>query len=305
MRYEIRPGKIFARRLEYSVADHCNMRCRSCSHMSPFIARRFPAPESFKADIDRLGEVYRAKRLQLLGGEPLLNPNLVEFLKIARHSEITSQVALTTNGVLLPRMKDDFWESVDAVTITVYPSVNVPDETLEYAQAKAAETGTALNIRRRHNFRRTMLTEPNDSRTKTSLIFKTCKSAHKYNCHLLYEGRLFRCAVPPFLPEYLSALKQNGYNPSTDALYIHETRDLFNDLKSFLLDPRPLSACRYCLGYLGKKMDHGQITREVVKNPALEPVTCSDQLSRLLLAKETVKYCGRRVVEKVTGRQKW
>lgn len=305
MCYEIRSGKILARRLEYSVADHCNMRCRSCSHMSPFIARRFPTPESFKADIDRLGEVYRAKRLQLLGGEPLLNPNLVEFLKIARHSEISPQVALTTNGVLLPRMKEDFWENVDAVTITVYPSVNVPGETLEYARAKAAETGTALNIRTRHNFRRTMLTEPNDSRTKTSLIFKTCKSVHKYQCHLLHEGRLFRCPAPPFLPEYLSALNQNGYESITDALYIHVSSDLFNDLRSFLLDPRPLSACRYCLGYAGKKMDHGQITREVVKNPASEPVTCSDELSMPLLAKATVKYYGRRVVEKVFGRQKW
>ena len=305
MRYDIRPGKIFARRLEYSVADHCNMRCRSCSHMSPFIARRFATPESFQADIDRLGEVYRAKRLQLLGGEPLLNPNLVEFLKIARQSEITSQVALTTNGVLLPRMKEDFWENVDAVTITVYPSVNLPDAVLAYARAKATETGTALNIRKRPYFRRTMLTEPNDSRTKTSLIFKTCKSAHKYHCHLLYEGRLFRCAVPPFLPEYQSALNQNGYDSSTDALYIHESRDLFNDLKGFLLDPRPLSACQYCLGYVGKKMDHGQISREVAKNPASEPVTCSNELSMPTLAKATVKYFGRRVMEKVIGQQKW
>jgi MoaA/NifB/PqqE/SkfB family radical SAM enzyme len=273
--------------------------------MSPFVARHFPTPESFQADLDRLSQAYRAKRIQLVGGEPLLNPQIVELVKIARRSEIASQVNLTTNGVLLPRMKDDFWENVDLVTISLYPSVNIPEKDLEYVRARAAESNTMLNLRGRPDFRRTILTEANQSRIKTSLIFKTCKSAHKYQCHLLHEGRLFKCAAPAFLAEYLAAMNKNGYDSSRDALYIHESRDLFNDLKRFLFDTKPLSACSYCLGYVGKRLEHGQISREVVKDPASEPVTCASELNMPLLAKETVKYYGRRLVEKVTGRRKW
>ena len=304
MLYEFRDGMIFARRLEYSAAYHCNLRCRS-SHMSPFVPKQFPTLASFEADLDRLGEVLRTRRIQLIGGEPLLNPEIVELIRIARRSKVSSNVNLTTNGLLLPKMPDEFWEEIENIVITVYPSVRLPPKTVETIQARAAESNTPLTWRRRENFRSTIVTEPHPMDRTTRWIFRTCKSVHKYQCLMLHEGRLFKCAVPAFLPYYRRALKRNGYDPKVDAFDIHASRNLYDDLRAFLTSTTPLQACRYCLGYVGKKIVHVQIPPEMVKHPASERATRATHLSKTRLVREIGKYFSRRVVEKLTGRPKW
>lgn len=45
MLYEVRQGRIHTQAVEYSVAYHCNLRCVSCSHMSPFLRPQLPPIE--------------------------------------------------------------------------------------------------------------------------------------------------------------------------------------------------------------------------------------------------------------------
>jgi hypothetical protein len=98
---------------------------------------------------------------------------------------------------------------------------------------------------------------------------------------------------------------RGGYDPAVDALPIHETQDLLEGLSAFLVDERPLAACRYCLGYVGKKREHGQLQVRVQKDPSLEPVTRATHLSRYRFAKEMLAYLGRRSIERMTGRRIW
>ncbi len=95
------------RDLRISVTDRCNMRCRYCMPREvfgpdfPFLPR---ADILSYEEIDRLAGLFISlgvEKIRLSGGEPLLRKNLPELISmLALHGV---EVAMTTNGVLLPR----------------------------------------------------------------------------------------------------------------------------------------------------------------------------------------------------------
>ena len=121
MLYSVKSGKIQTRAIEFSAADHCNLRCAGCSHMSPFIRPRLAVEDELERDLGRLATAMFAAEIRILGGEPLLNPRIVPILKAARKSGIAGRVTLTTNGVLLHTMSKEFWDNVDLLRISLYP----------------------------------------------------------------------------------------------------------------------------------------------------------------------------------------
>lgn len=89
--------------LELHVTHRCNLACESCSHYSNHghtgdlsLATADAWMRSWK---DRL----RPRIFTLLGGEPTLHPELVEFIRLARRHWPGSVLRLVTNGFFLQR----------------------------------------------------------------------------------------------------------------------------------------------------------------------------------------------------------
>jgi cyclic pyranopterin phosphate synthase len=101
------PRDGFGREIDYlriSLTDHCNLRCVYCM---PLTGTRFlPAPELLQADeievVARAAVAVGFRKFRLTGGEPTLRGDLIEI--VARLARIpgVSDLAMTTNGVLLP-----------------------------------------------------------------------------------------------------------------------------------------------------------------------------------------------------------
>jgi hypothetical protein len=305
MLYRLESGKIQTQAVEYAAADHCNLRCAGCSHMSPFLRSRFSTEEAVARDLGRLATAMHAAEARILGGEPLLNPHIVSILRAAKSSGIADRVILSTNGLLLPSTTDEFWESVDEVRVSLYPGARPTDRVLRKASARARESGTELRITGYGHFRTTIVTEPHPSDSVTTMIFRTCKNAHLFHCHMVHAGRLYKCACPSYLNEFLASMGQSGYEPERDGFDIHGATDLSAQLWNFLSDTRPLDACRYCLGYVGKMQAHHQLTKDLVLIPRSRSITRKTHLSKSRLLKESIGYVYRRTAEAVSGRLRW
>ncbi|GBF06936.1 molybdenum cofactor biosynthesis protein A [Deinococcus aerius] len=101
------------RDLRVSVTDRCNLRCTYCMPAEVFGPDYAFLPRSellsFE-EIERLSRAFVAlgvRKLRLTGGEPLLRRDLPDL--VARLVRIggVEDVALTTNGLLLPRLAAD------------------------------------------------------------------------------------------------------------------------------------------------------------------------------------------------------
>lgn len=97
--------------LRISVTDRCNLRCQYCMPEEEYAWLSKTDILSF----DELVALARAfvdlgvDRIRLTGGEPLLRPGLPDLVARLRSELDITDIALTTNGVLLPRHADDLY----------------------------------------------------------------------------------------------------------------------------------------------------------------------------------------------------
>ena len=93
--------------VETDIVAHCNLKCKHCGHRSNVLKPEFMSIESFNRDVSRLAELYAGcERFKILGGEPLLHPKVGDFVKALRRSLPLTVIYVTTNGLLLPKIKD-------------------------------------------------------------------------------------------------------------------------------------------------------------------------------------------------------
>lgn len=137
--------------LDVHVVDHCNLRCRGCIHFAPLAERRFLDEGDYARDLAMLSGVagiegyFRA--VVLMGGEQLLHPRLPEVMRLTRRYLPSTPVLLSSNGLLLRRMSDEFWETlVDCgieLTLSAYPLGMDYQALLELARQRGVVAGLA------------------------------------------------------------------------------------------------------------------------------------------------------------------
>ena len=127
IREKLNSKTIKLNQLQTHVTDHCNLNCTRCSHFSP-IAEEFYLDEGeFERSTKRLGELLHGElhEWQLAGGEPLLHPECYKFPYIIRKYFPKTDIILVTNGTLLDKADDRFYQSCRdnsvQLWVTIYP----------------------------------------------------------------------------------------------------------------------------------------------------------------------------------------
>ncbi|WP_145949539.1 radical SAM protein [Paenibacillus sp. Y412MC10] len=241
---------------EVNIVHQCNLSCRGCSHLSPVADKMFISPDIVYRDLSLLSKYYTAKNVRLLGGEPLLHRDLLQVIDAVRASTITNCIRILTNGVLLSKMTDAFWESVDEVYVSLYPEVKLDPAQLEYIEIAAREYNVSLEIREFSRFREAYSEIGTYNEQLVQRIYNTCQIAHVWKCHTIHDGRFYRCPQSVFLRTTITeaSLPDEG-------LIIDSGEDFGQQLKEYLERDLPFKACTYCLGSAGKAFTHTRVAR--------------------------------------------
>lgn len=263
-------GPIRVGSLEFFLADTCNLRCGNCAACSPFLeAPNFPCLATFTRSLSHLGGVLRADQLKLLGGEPLLNRSICDFMQVARRSEIFREIRVTTNGLLLDKVSGAFWELADVVEISLYPSTEArfPAGRIESIRAIAAKHGKRIEVNRPARFMKAVSDTRIEDGRRVAAIFADCGEAHDWPCHLLRGNRIYRCSRVPTLDAYLQTLGRDHADFTLlDGFVIDARGSLKSELGKYLTSRRPLEACNYCFGTSGPPQQHFQLPVRVARS---------------------------------------
>jgi organic radical activating enzyme len=253
--------KIVQRAADYNLTEHCNLRCAGCDHSSPLLPKKFADVAQFQRDLAVLAQVMHLGELKLLGGEPLLHPDLPEFLRCARTSGLADEITLVTNGLLLHRCDPATFELIDRLWVSLYPGIKLRVGVREL-KSLARRYSFKLELRRSDTFQTTTINSRHQDAALVRRIFTRCALAHAWSCHTVHEGYYFKCPPAPFLTARLALRGDLVLNRDLDGVRIHGNPRLREELEAYLRDEEPLEACYYCLGSSGRSFAHRQLSRE-------------------------------------------
>jgi organic radical activating enzyme len=258
-RYRLRDGRVLNRTCVVNVVEHCNLRCRSCAHLSPVLPKHFVDPATLRSDLTALASSYHANVLKILGGEPLMHPDLLEVMMAARESQVADKLEIWTNGLLLPRMERRIWEVADSVRISLYPGRSLRQDQLDTCVEIARQHNVSLRYKRYQAFQESYSEQGTDDPELVKRIYTTCNSAHRWRCHTVANGWFFKCAQSYMIPKGMSLGPQATYR---NGIQIDDSPEFRDRLLSYLTSPEPLPACRNCLGSAGRYIEHQQVRRQ-------------------------------------------
>jgi organic radical activating enzyme len=234
--FRIKPGLTH---LEIHLVDHCNLNCKACDHLSPIADKWFANIDIFRSDLEQLDKLFSGiHTIYLLGGEPLLHPDVESFLFIARKQFPNAKLVIMTNGLLLDKMPDSFWKSCkDTSTkliFDVYPPLYhkekqllnlVKSKGVNIVSSKVQSFQACLNLKGD--------SDPNET-------FKKC--CYRL-IHQLKEGKIYTCAIP-MVVQYFN--KRFGTQlPSAGWINIYTPNLTGWGIKK-ALDAGGFSTCAYC-----------------------------------------------------------
>lgn len=226
--------------LEFHVADHCNLNCKYCTHYSPLVTEPvFSDYEQFTSDLRQLKKyIPDIGIIRILGGEPLLNPDLGKFIAFTRALYPASIITVVTNGLLVQQMSDDLLalmrDKMAFIHISFYPPLQEKIEEIKrflYEQ-RIPYTITEMTAK----FNKTQTLTPNDDED----FFYSCFQA---SCTCLQNGKLAPCYAP-FTTKYFNAAFSKEL-PTDEGIDLYDDELTLIQLKTALLNP--MQRCQYCV----------------------------------------------------------
>lgn len=230
---------------EVDITSHCNLNCKCCSQFSSIAEEEYIDLEEMEKDFCRLGELFcgEAERIYLIGGEPLLHPDIIGCMKIARRYFPKGEISVFTNGILLLQCNEEFWSACKEwridIIVTKYPIRLDYERILQKAadyQVGFEFFGTSQDFKYMTNLGLDI-----EGRQQIRDSFEYCIEAN--NCVKLRNGRLYTCTRPAAIYKFNRFFHMDLHVSEEDSIDIYRAES-GEEILEFLA--RPIPFCRYC-----------------------------------------------------------
>lgn len=225
--------------LECKIVEHCNLKCNGCSTCSNISETNYMEIEEFEQNLVCLRRLFTGiKNLKLFGGEPLLHPQLIRFMEVARKHFPDAELVVHSNGVLVPSMAERILESMKKLDIkfifTLYPETGKRKRNIEEKLNKWGVEHTFTEPV--YEFRKIINSKGNYDAKE---VFQNCGK-----CINLVEGTI-SCGIGYFIDKIEKAYDVNICEDKFQhCIDIHAT-DMTGWEINELLDS-PFNLCKYC-----------------------------------------------------------
>ncbi len=233
---KVRKRKPVLHYLETHVVDHCNLNCKACSHFSPLANENFVDIEKYKKNIIELSGKLRFKNIRLLGGEPLLHPDIVKFIQTTKNAFPKAHLSIVTNGSLLFNMSDDFWDACRknnvAIDVSKYPPLKDKfKEMLTLIKSKEVEVGDVHDCNEMYIFH-----NPNGD-SDIDISYKYC-AIKRYK--ILKEDKLYACPKSAYIHLFDTYYNLKSQKDTGVKIKSASSKKLVNAIN------KPICTCGFC-----------------------------------------------------------
>jgi organic radical activating enzyme len=215
--------------VESIVLKPCNLKCHGCSTYSDLTHSGYTTAEEGIEELRQWSQRLEIQAWGAMGGEPLMNPQIREWIKGVRELLPNAQIRFITNGILLEKHFDIVEMLAEMGNAVFKITVHVEDERIErmikrihaqYTWEPVYEFGIhRFSTDREFKFQVTRPTkfyksfrgeyinmQPHTSDAKAA--FDVCI---QQRCPIIYKNKLYKCGVAALQPEIVERFGQPNW----------------------------------------------------------------------------------------------
>lgn len=248
--------------IDFMITTKCSLKCEQCCSLMPFYNNNTHYTdtfESFKENLDNLlNSVDKIYKLQLIGGEPLLNKELAKMIDYASRKKQIKHIITVTNGTILP--DDNIIKAYqrnlkkNCVIVSDYrDNNNIKILKTEQVLSKFKSAGINTHI---VDYPWTKRGDIKKSNRSARELEDTMFSCWQHRCNIYCDGEIHLCSralgitrnIAPELKDYVKV----------------SSKDCSEEIVKFFCKPY-IQACDYCHTEMNVKIPRGvQIVNEGV-----------------------------------------
>jgi hypothetical protein len=232
--------------IDIHLTEHCNLNCAHCTHFSPLAEKEFLDIKLFENDLERFSHLTNKKlgQIYLLGGEPLLHPQVAEFMNLTRkYFNTVTRIVLYTNGILLHKQPEEFWESAKNNGVNIY----ISPYPIKIATEKIRELSVKYSVGIIYDCflggpPKNMCKIKMDINGKGDIGEKFLECCSKNTCLTLKKGKLYTCCIAAHSQHFY---RKFGYlkECENDSIDIYKAK---NERKLSEFVSKPIPFCKFC-----------------------------------------------------------
>lgn len=252
--------------VETMITQACNLSCHGCTNYSDITHSGYVKWQDGRAQISAWLDRVEINDFGILGGEPLVNPEVDQWIVGLRELLPDAQIRFTTNGINLHKKFHLINLLHDIGNCVIKIGVHVNDPILEQTIKRIYDsynwqpiteygierfvTGDRVRfyVRRPKTFWKTYQGEYGNMLPHNSDPSEAFKQCCQQTCPLLHKGRLFKCSTAGLLEDTLARFD----NPNYEQWAPYIDRGIGPDCAPYELEKflnnfgKPHAICRQC-----------------------------------------------------------
>jgi len=265
------------------ITQVCNLSCDGCTNYSDLPHKGYVKWKDGKFDLEKWLNVVNIPDFGIMGGEPLINPQVRSWITGVRELMPNSQIRFTTNGVLLHKHLDiiDLMHSMGnyVFKITIH-TPNNPSliKSIKYIQQRfdwkeVIEHGISrwkttnnfrLQINKPDTFIKSYKGDYKNMHPYKSNPLDAFNNCCQPTCPLLYKGKIYKCSTAGLLKD--TVLRNCPSNIELWDNYIDIGIDTHSNITKFIDNfGKPNNICAQCPTSMDKISVIDHVNNVVIK----------------------------------------
>ena len=260
-------------RLKYSeinITNVCNYSCTHCQSFNNYAFKGHQRWDDYKDEYEKLSKQLDIDVIQIIGGEPSLNPDFKKWVKGISNLWPTSKLQISTNGTKLDKITNEIYDVLAKNNGTLWITchdINLYDNFLNFintflhvivsdtkdlparkvSRIFVDTNGVEVILDWTQTFRSSAIDLVSEQLTLT--YDSDADEAHEIcgfkSCHQINKGKLYKCPLVSVLPDFLSQFSVASSDKELALAYQPMTHS--DDVQKFVnsLD-KPIPQCKFC-----------------------------------------------------------
>lgn len=243
-------NKINISGLEINISERCNLNCKGCDHAMSMIESKIIPISELVTNLVNASRYFHSNTLRIIGGEPLLHPELAELIFEFSQIGIANSIELWTNGTLLKNVKKENWNLLDGLVISSYPKINLK-LTNAYLNDLSNKFNVWINIRNCDTFSWSMGYKKHHNKI-AKILHDSCRESS--TCNTIRNGKFYKCVQSAFAEDRLETAVEDFKD---DGIILSGSLKAFNKkYQEYMWSDIPINACHFCFGEYGDQFPH-------------------------------------------------